>query len=187
MGRGHMNKGQLVEQPFDFSTKNRFPLSDLHSMLMSVIFPDAVPKQQRFNLTDEDYQFLYRYMSMMPKESDHPQYDTSHYTDAYVKFLLFGGDGPIRDSNIRIFNKVGDAYGFLTDVAYVVDFANGIEFLLSATIYCNSDGIFNDDKYDYDTVGFPFFRNLGRVIYSHEKRRERKHKPDLSKFRNALK
>lgn len=187
MGVGYMSKGKLIQQPFDFSTKNRFPLSDLHSMLMSVIFPDAVPKKQRFQLTDDDYRFLYRYMSMMPKESDYPQYDTTHYTDAYVKFILFGGDGPIRDPNIRIFNKVGDAYGFLTDVAYVVDFANGVEFFLSATIYCNSDGIFNDDKYDYDTIGFPFFRNLGRVIYAHEKRRERKHKPDLSKFRDALK
>lgn len=119
---------------------------------------------------------------MMPKESVHPQYDSS-YTDAYVKFLLFGGGGSIENKNLRIFNKVGDAYGFLTDAAYVVDFANGVEFLLSATIYCNSDGIFNDDKYDYDSVGFPFMKNLGRVIYDHELKRKKVFLPDLSRFK----
>jgi hypothetical protein len=96
---------------------------------------------------------------------------------------LYGGDGAIDDPSIRIFNKVGDAYGFLTDAAYIVDFKNNIEFMLSANIYCNTDGIFNDDNYDYDTVGFPFMKNLGKVIYDHELKRQRKTKPDLSSFK----
>ena len=45
---------------------------------------------------------------------------------------------------------------------------------LAQLIHCNSDGIFNDDKYDYDSIGFPFMKNLGRVIYEHELKRERK-------------
>ncbi len=61
-----------------------------------------------------------------------------------------------RTTIIRIFNKVGDAYGFLTDIAYIVDFENNIQFALSATILANADGIFNDDKYDYETIGLPF-------------------------------
>ena len=81
---------------------------------------------------------------------------------------------------IRIFNKEGDAYGFLNDVAYVVDFTNNIEFMLSATIYCNSDGIFNDDHYDYETVGYPFLKHLGQAVYDYELHRDRKHKPNLS-------
>ena len=85
--------------------------------------------------------------------------------------------------NIRIFNKVGDAYGFLLDNAYIVDFDKGVEFMLSAIIYCNSDGIFNDDKYDYDAVGYPFLGNLGRAIYDYEVKRVKKVKPNLSKFR----
>ncbi|HEX8314624.1 MAG TPA: hypothetical protein VF609_06520, partial [Flavisolibacter sp.] len=109
-------------------------------------------------------------------------YNTS-YDDAYVKFLLFGGKGKIDNENIRVFNKVGDAYGFLQDVAYLIDFEKGIEFLLSATIYCNSDGIFNDDKYDYENIGLPFLKHLGEVIYQYEAGRIKSHKPDLSKFR----
>lgn len=97
--------------------------------------------------------------------------------------MLFGGKGKIENENIRVFNEVGDAYGFLQDAAYVIDFGNGIEFLLSATIYCNSDGIFNDDKYNYQTTGLPFMKHLGEVIYQYEMSRTKTRKPDLSEFR----
>jgi len=70
----------------------------------------------------------------------------------------------------------------LVDAAYFADFGNNIEFLLSAVIYCNSDGIFNDDNYDYDKVGLPFLKNLGRVIYEYELNRKRKKNPDLRAF-----
>jgi len=181
LGKGYVSGDKIINQPFDFSKKNRFSLTDLHSILQSVIFPKAVPKKQRFNLEEEDYRFLYSYMSMKPGESDFPQYDSS-YNGAYSKLLMYGGRGDL-DSNIRIFNKEGDAYGFLTDVAYIVDFKNNIEFFLSANIYCNSDGIFNDDKYDYETVGYPFLKNLGQVIYQYELQRKRKRIPDLSTFK----
>jgi hypothetical protein len=181
LGKGYYKGGQLIDQPFDFSRKNRITLPDLHSVLQSVIFPNSVPAHQRFNLTASDYKFLHRYMSMKPSESRFPQYDET-YTDAYVKFLMFGADGPIADSSIRIFNKVGDAYGFLTDVAYIVDHTNKVEFMLSATIHCNPDGIYNDNQYAYNTVGFPFLKNLGLAFYRHELKRNKKNLPDLSAF-----
>ncbi|HYH14042.1 MAG TPA: serine hydrolase [Flavisolibacter sp.] len=181
MGMGFYSNNKLITAPFDFSKKNRLALTDLHSILQSVIFPGAMNKKQRFNLKEEDYQFLYTYMSMYPGESIHPSYDNAH-NDAYVKFLLYGAKDPVRP-NIRIFNKVGDAYGFLIDAAYVVDFDNKIEFLLSAVIHCNPDGIYNDDKYEYEKVGFPFMKHLGEVIYEYEKTRKRKYLPDLSIFK----
>ena len=182
LGKGYVKGGQLVNGPFDFSRKNRITLEDLHSMLQSVIFPQAVPEAKRFNLGEEDYQFLYRYMSMKPKESLFPAYG-NEYEDAYIKFLLYGGKGNMEDSAVRIFNKPGDAYGFLTDVAYIVDFRNNVEFFLSASIHCNSDGIYNDSKYDYDSIGFPFMKNLGAVFYKYELQRNKKRQADLSGFR----
>ena len=126
LGKGYINNGQLVNTPFDFSRKNRMALADLHSILQTLIFPESVPVAQRFQLTDDDYSFLYRYMSMKPAESEFPQY-ASGYSGAFAKFLLYGGKGDI-EPGVRIFNKEGDAYGFLTDVAYIVDFKNGVEF-----------------------------------------------------------
>lgn len=120
---------------------------------------------------------------MFPKECQLNDIDSSQNYDAYCKFLMYGADKNIVIPNtIRIFNKIGIAYGFITDIAYFVDFGNNIEFALSATIYLNNDGIFNDDKYEYETIGFPFMKNLGKEIYDYELKRERKFKPDLKKF-----
>src|SRR6187549_179387 len=183
MGVGFYRGGEIVNEPFDFSKKNRLSLTTLHSIVRCIMFPEAVSKKQRFKLTKEDYDFLRKYMSMTPLESKFPFYDIENYWDTYVKFLMYGAEkSPIKEG-IRIFNKVGDAYGFLIDAAYIADFNNNVEFMLSAVIHCNSDGIFNDDKYDYDEVGFPFMKHLGQVIYDHELKRKKNRAPDLSKFR----
>ena len=87
--------------------------------------------------------------------------------------------------DIRVFNKIGSAYGFLTDAAYIVDFDERIEFILAATVYTNANGTFNDGKYEYDEIGFPFLRDLGRAIYEVELRRERRNAPDLGRFRRT--
>lgn len=183
MGAGFYRGGEIVNEPFDFSKKNRLALTTIHNIVRSVMFPTAVAKKQRFKLTKDDYEFLRKYMSMTPLESKFPFYDNENYWDASVKFLLYGKEKNVSKNGIRIFNKVGDAYGFLTDAAYIVDFTNNVEFMLSAVIHCNSDGIFNDDKYDYDDVGFPFMKQLGQVIYDHELKRKKKIDPDLAEFR----
>ena len=180
MGLGYYRGGSLVQGPMDFSRKNRISLEDMHRMLIGLVFPNKPGAAQRFNLTADDRNFLLKYMSQYPGESVYPSYDTASYWDAYCKFIYYGSEkGPL-PKNFRIFNKVGDAYGHILDVAYVADFDKKIEFFVSAVIYCNSDGILNDDKYDYDSVGFPFMKNLGRVLYEYETTRPKKMQPDLS-------
>ena len=172
VGRGYISNGVLVNKPMDFSKKNRIELADLHQVLISLVFPEVVKASQRFNITEEDRRFVLKYMSQLPSESVYPSYDSSYY-DAYVKFLLYGSEPGKLPKNIRIFNKVGDAYGQLIDVAYIVDFEKNIEFMVSASIYCNQDGILNDDHYDYDTIGFPFMKNVGKLLYDYEMKRKK--------------
>jgi len=183
-GRGYYEKNVLIKKPFNMSYRNSFPLPDQHEILKATIFPESVPTSKRFNLTPDDRRFVLQYMSQLPTETLYPPYykDTL-YTDAYCKYLLYGNDTSRIPNNIRIFNKVGYAYGFVIDNAYIVDFEAGVEFMLSAVIYTNKDGIFNDDKYEYRTVAFPFMKNLGQLIYDYEKSRVKKFKPDLSEFR----
>jgi hypothetical protein len=166
----------------DCSKKNRLGLEELNKIVTGIVFPDILKASERFNITEDDRQFVLKYMSQYPTESHYPPYaaDTASYWPAYCKFLYYGAAKEKPDENIRIFNKVGDAYGHVIDAAYIVDYKNKIEFFVSAIIYCNSDGILNDDKYDYTTVGFPFMKNLGRVIYDYELKRKYKIKPDLS-------
>ena len=184
LGQAYYSGNKLVTRPMNFAKKNRISLQDLNNILVNFVFPENANPRQRFNLTEEDKQFVLKYMSQYPTESVWPPYayDTANYWPAYGKQILFGTTrGPLPE-NIRIFNKEGDAYGHLLDVAYIVDFKNKIEFFLSAVIYCNSDGILNDDKYDYATIGLPFMQHLGQVIYDYELKRERNNKPDLTPF-----
>jgi hypothetical protein len=183
IGRAYYNRNDsLIHEPIDFTYVNKLSLPDLRQMLQAVMFPASVPVQQRFGLSKDDYQFLYRYLSQYPSETDYPKYDTSEYYDSCVKFF-FRDSSHQMPSGVRVFNKVGWAYGFLIDASYVADFANQVEFMLAAVIYVNSDGILNDDKYDYETVGWPFMYQLGQTIYQYELARPRKFKPKLDAFR----
>ncbi|MBI1225819.1 MAG: hypothetical protein GC192_11330 [Bacteroidetes bacterium] len=181
-GKGYYDGDSLVNRPFDFSEKNYVSLQCFHDMLQAVMFPEAVSPVRRFDLSEDDYRFLYQVMSERPRESRFPRYNKE--PDHYGKFFIYGAnaDSVRMPPNVRIFNKVGWAYGFLTDVSYIVDFEAGVEFFLAATIHVNADGVYNDDHYEYETVGLPFFSHLGQVVYDFEKKRKRKHKPDLSKF-----
>jgi len=182
LGKGVMNDAGLIEaKPLDFSLKNAYPLAAQHEFLKRLYFPNSFPKNKRFNLTKEDYSFLYEYMSKYPTESKNPSYrGTDMNYPAYCKFVFYGSDKEANPlPNVRIFNKVGDAYGFLLDNAYMVDFEKGIEFMVTAVILCNEDEVFNDEKYDYDTIGYPFFKALGQHIYDYESTRKKAYVPRL--------
>jgi Beta-lactamase enzyme family len=182
MGNAHYDADDsLIHEPIDFTMANNLPLEDMQQILQSVLFPGSVAKKQRFHLTNDDNDFLYRFLSQYPSETNYPKYDTSAYYDSYVKFFFRNG-GHTMPPGVRVFNKVGWAYGCLTDVSYVADFKNKVEFMLAVTIYVNSDGILNDNKYDYETVGWPFLYKTGQTIYQYELNRKRKYTPDLSRF-----
>ncbi len=179
-GVGYIKMDSLINKPFDFTYKNFYPLQEQQEILKAILFPQVVETNRRFNITEEDRKFVMKYMSQMPGETKIPRYDqdTALY-DAYCKFLMYGEDRSPIPKNIRIFNKVGDAYGYLIDNAYIVDFENGVEFMLSAVINTNTDGVYNDGKYEYKTIGYPFMKHLGRAVYTYELKRKRKFKPDL--------
>lgn len=183
LGRGYMMGDSLVKKPFDFTGRNKFPLEAFQQILQSVMFPESVPLKQRFKLTADDYRFVRQYLSQYPGETNYPKYDAKQYYDSYAKFFFMDSLHHTMPEGIRVFNKVGWAYGFLTDASYVADFKNKIEYMLTATVYVNSDGILNDDKYDFETVGAPFLYQLGQTIYQYELTRKRPNVPDLSLFK----
>jgi hypothetical protein len=74
------------------------------------------------------------------------------------------------------------SHGYLADVAYFADSLHQSEFLLSAVLYVNQDGIINDANYEYDTIGEPFLAQLGQLFYHYEAQRPRQYRPDLTLF-----
>lgn len=184
LGKAYYENDQLVNHPMSFPANNRISLPDLHNMLISLIFPSKVTASQRFTVTAEDRKYLLQYMSQLPAETIYPPYgdDTVNYYPAVNKYLLYGAERGALPASIRIVNKTGMGYGQLIDVAYIADLDKKIEFFLSAVIYCNRDGILNDEQFDYESLGLPFMKHLGEAIYEYETKREKKIQPDLSEL-----
>ena len=183
LGRAYYKNDSLIQGGMDFSYKNKFSLSDLHGVVQRTIFPEAFIGIERFNLNEEHRNFVLKYMSMLPRESDYPAYDTTEFYDSYSKFFKFGTDKALIPTRFRVFNKTGWSYGHLIDGGYFVDFERGVEFFVSAIVYVNEDQVLNDDKYETDEIGLPFFAELGEYLYQLELKRKKQISPDLNRFK----
>ncbi|TKB98394.1 serine hydrolase [Pedobacter cryotolerans] len=185
VGKGYIDGDEkLVNEPYSFANKNVFTIADQQLLMRKLMMPEAFAKKDRFNLTQEDYQLIYTYMSKLPTESKEPKYDENEFWPTYAKMIYYGREkNAVLDNDIRIFNKYGDSYGFIIDNAYFIDFKNKVEFFLTAVVQSNEDGIYNDSKYEYETVCYPFMKNIGQEIYKHELNRTKKHLADLSTYK----
>jgi hypothetical protein len=161
----------VVPGPKAFDEKNAYPLEAQLNFLQSLYFPESVPAEARLALPEAARRWFLQRFGMLAPRSGYAAYDA--LPEGFVKFLAFGGSAPALPEDLVIFNKVGDAYGFLTDVAYFVERSTQTEFLLAATVYVNENGIFNDDHYEYETVGFPFLRALGQALLEEARERPR--------------
>ncbi|PHQ28550.1 serine hydrolase [Leeuwenhoekiella nanhaiensis] len=159
-GKAYMQGDSLVEQAFDFSAKNYFPLRTQQEVLKRLLFENAYTPEERFQIKPEYRDFLLETMPKYPRELG---YDPEQFPDGYVKFFVYGDTAAKLDHSVAIFNKVGDAYGTLTDNAFIQT-KDGVEFLLSATLLVNENATFNDDTYEYEELGLPFLGELGREI-----------------------
>jgi hypothetical protein len=164
-GIGYMRNDSLISEPMDFSQKNYFPLKTQHDLLKRIFFEDYFSENEHFQLSKSSLELLKSAMYTVPRKLG---YDEGEFYDSYGKFFIYGNSrGRIQD-HIKIYNKVGYAYGTLTDTAFITDEKKDVSFLLSATILVNKNEIFNDDVYEYETVGLQFLTELGRGLYQYE-------------------
>ncbi|WP_331148006.1 serine hydrolase [Hymenobacter sp.] len=171
-GRAYQAGGHVVPRPYDFTTANYVPLQDVTDILKSLLFPEVTPATQRFDLTPNDYAFLRYYLHHTPHSSGYQPYIAKQFFDAYKKYLYYGRSPRISlDSTFRIYNVVGMSHGYLSDVAYFISPDQHSEFLLSAVLYVNQDGIINDGAYEYSSIGLPFLAQLGQLIQQYEANR----------------
>lgn len=165
-GDGYLAEDELIKEPFDFSLKNWYSIPAQTGLLKRLFFPELFDENEQFTLSSEQLSFLKEAMATTPYKLG---YDRIKYYDSYGKFLIYGDTKENIPDYISIYNKVGYAYGTLTDCAYVVDTKNKIEFILGATILVNKNQTFNDNIYEFEEVGIPFLGQLGREIYELEK------------------
>ena len=103
-------------------------------------------------------------LGTLPSESGLAGY-RSEYRRLSAEPIFFAASRRVRPrGQFQIFQKVGQAYGFLIHNAYIVDKASGKSFFLIAAIYANADGVLNDDLYNYETVSFPALADVGEAF-----------------------
>lgn len=174
VGKAHINSSnKRIKEPKDFTSMNYISLENIHSMLQRLIFNNYLPQAQRYDMIEDDRQFLIEQLTLYPRQSSHPTYNSKTYYDSYKKYFLFGDSKKtITNENIKITNIVGQSYGFMTDCAYIQNKKENVEFMLSAVVYTNANEIINDGKYEYNTIALPFLAELGRQIYNYELKRK---------------
>lgn len=140
--------GERQPRPFDFRYEHFVGLPHLHDMLRAVFLTSGVPVARRFRLLPSDYRFLRGQLAKgLPSER---------------RFL---------PGSARSYGISGRGYGFLTEVAYVLDPDSGVEFLMAVSLQLNRNQVYGDDRYEYEAVGRPLLSTLYRLLYAHASRR----------------
>ena len=149
---------KLQNKAMDFSRKNYFSIEELNNLLICLFFPE-ISKNKKFNLSKSQNLLIQKLMSSTPFEMG---FDKKLYPNNYNKFFIYGdNDGMIND---KIYNKVGNAYGYSIDNAYIYNKKSDRHFVLTACIYTNANNILNDNKYEYDEIGIPFLAEISRLL-----------------------
>jgi hypothetical protein len=156
--------GEIKNESLDFSSKNRSSLTDMHNIMKNLIYPEI--SISKFNLNVEDYDFLRYWMSRFTYEDLGTKYiGDDKFFNSYNKFFIHGTDSILKNTDVRVYNKIGQAYGTSTDSAYIKNYKEDVEFFLTATIYTNRNKIINDNIYEYGDTAIPFLSKLSNALY----------------------
>ena len=174
VGKGYKEGNKIVNKPKNFRLANYHSLEDATTMLKSLIFPESVAPERRWQISRENREFVLRYMTLLPRQSGYADYrNPKKFDDTYKKLLIYGNQRQIADelyNQVKSINMIGFTFGFISDVAYIVDFENGVDFFLTIGMYANTDNLI-DGSYNYHDIARPFFAEFGRIVLDHEKNR----------------
>lgn len=165
VGEAHVRGDQKQAGPMSFAQKNAIRLRDLQDILVEVLRPDLVTGTRGFpGLTTPQRQFLVQALGEFPSESVNPKYDAAKVPDHACKFVLRGISDVVPRPHLRVYDKIGRAYGFSVENAWIEDIRTGAGFFLAIVLYTNPDGVVNDDEYGYEAQADPFLDAAGRAI-----------------------
>jgi hypothetical protein len=165
IGTARLEEGRRVEGPLSFATRNAILLADLQDLLLAVVRPEIATGRRGFpELSLAQRQFLLQAMGEYPRESRNPVYDPAKFPDAHVKYALPGAARVIPPAHLRLYSKVGCAYGHTIENAWIEDTRTGRGFGFAAVVYTNPDGVMNDDDYAYETLAYPFIADVAEIV-----------------------
>ena len=159
--------GEILDESLNFSEKNRFSITDMHNLIKYIFYPEIFDKANTFNLNVEDYDFIRYWMSRFTYEDIGEKFiGDKNFFETYNKFFIHGDEQSVSNEQIRVYNKIGQAYGTSIDNGLIKNYQDNVEFILTATIYTNKNKVINDNLYEYDDLAVPFLAKLSRAIYN---------------------
>lgn len=165
VGTGYVQDGKVVALPMSFATKNAILLQDLQDVLVATVRPEIDTGKRGFpGLTIAQRAFVVHALGELPRESPNPRYDPAKVEDHACKFVLRGVRKVIPAAHLRVYDKIGRAYGFSVENAYLEDTRTGRGCFLAIVLYTNPDGVLNDDRYAYEELADPFLDGVGEVV-----------------------
>ena len=160
-------KGEILDESLNFSKKNRSSMTDMHNLIKYIFYPEIFDSTNTFNLNVEDYDFLRYWMSRFTYEDIGEKFiGDENFFETYNKFFIHGDEQSVSNEQIRVYNKIGQAYGTSIDNGLIKNYQDNVEFILTATIYTNKNKVINDNLYEYDDLAVPFLAKLSRSIYN---------------------
>jgi hypothetical protein len=162
VGRACIEDDRLIERPFSFGWRNRISLKDLHRLVIAVVRPDLATGV-RMELPEERRRLVLEAMEQFPRQSTNPDFRGEH-PDEFVKPLLPGLRAALGHDGFRMWNKIGWAYGFMTDTACVHDLTLDSWYSITATMHTSPGGVIGGDDYEYDVMAKPFFAGLASKV-----------------------
>lgn len=164
VGIAHVDhRGERHEGPRDFSRKNYVSTTDLHRLMLALMLPGRADLPD-LRLAPDDRRFLLDAMTRDPLDSTNPHYPAERFPRGRYKLAQAGLERVLPAAELRYVNKPGRAYGFHVENAWIEHVPTGRAFVVTAVVYADGDGVVNDDRYRYDELSRPFFRDLGELL-----------------------
>jgi hypothetical protein len=165
VGHAYLEAGKQVDRPMSFADKNAISLRDLQDVLVEVVRPEIDTGKRGFpGLSVGQRAFLIQALGEFPRESANPRYDVARHPDHDCKFVLRGVRAVLGGDHVRVYDKIGRAYGFSVENAWLEDPRSGAGCFLAVVLYTNPDGVLNDDRYGYESIADPFLDGVGAAI-----------------------
>ncbi len=164
VGQAVLEGTKTVDGPMSFARKNAISLLELQASLARLVEPELALDGLPWAITPAQRDMLLAAAAEYPADSRDPHYPRAEYPDSWGKYLLPGLEKVAPKASWRIVNKIGRAYGFSVENAWVFHVPSQKGLFVTATIYTNADGVLNDGKYEYEEVADPFLAAVGEIV-----------------------
>lgn len=164
VGKAAIEGTKIVEGAMSFARKNAISLVELQDGLARLVEPELFLDGEPWALRPAQRDMLLAVAAEYAADSRDPRYPRAEYPDSSGKYFLPGLEKVAPKASWRIVNKVGRAYGFSVDNAWIFHVPSQRGMFVTATIYTNADGVLNDGKYEYEEIADPFLAAIGEIV-----------------------